>query len=141
MEKRFDSDIVPIVERRSKLEEQKETLRIAKKWALERLKSFPPKIDEAKARALIVADMSKDLKNGPMEDFQLSWAKIREKITNLGDMVTDVMEDSITGEKSSIVVEREGVSSWIIGERRPDGTWTSQARITDDGQTELAIIS
>ena len=115
MEKRFDSDIVPIVERRSKLEEQKETLRIAKKWALERLKSFPPKIDEAKARALIVADMSKDLKNGPMEDFQLSWAKIREKITNLGDMVTDVMEDSITGEKSSIVVEREGVSSWIIG--------------------------
>jgi len=54
-------------------------------------------------------------------------------------MVTDVMEDSITGEKSSIVVEREGVSSWIIGERRPDGTWTSQARITDDGQTELTL--
>lgn len=123
----------------------RELLGRVNRWAMERLLVFPPKVGEAKARKMIAADMRVDLEAGKgvnSDEINKQWKRLEQKLegsgVNVDSPLSEVRKDSITGDQFKTVIRREQ-NAWVAEETRMDGSYISQAKVTDEGVTELTL--
>lgn len=113
-----------------------------RRWVLERLKAFPPKIDEARARLLIVKETREDLKTADQGRMSRKRARVRAEVESLGitedKPLSKIKTDSITGGEFVVTIRREP-GAWVAEETTMAGDIISQARVSDGGSTELTL--
>jgi hypothetical protein len=104
-------------------------------WVLERMRTVPPRITEAKARRDIVKEIRRDLNSSAPPN----QAEISRAIAGLHlEPKSEERVDSITEKPFKTTLRREP-TSWVAEETLPDRTVISQARISDNGSTELTL--
>lgn len=128
-----------------KQDDSKKLLSRMGRWVSERLRAFPPRVNEARARRLIVREMKKDLKMADSADqgrISRKCASVRAEVGSLGvtedKPLSEIRTDSITGEKIVVTIRREP-GAWVAEEMTTTRDLISQARVSDRGTTELTL--
>lgn len=115
------------------------------RWTVERWMTWPPTIRllrEMNARRVIAVDLLAD-RHKPIKPEQVVkrveglWDKLSQ-IIEIGKTITQQHYDTITHNPYFVSLNREN-DYWVVGEKLPDGTIISQAKMFLNGKTSLTL--